>query len=300
MNTLKKFSVETHKGWASFQAWIKKWNKIMAVIFSALGITLLLSTVIVNALEVHEENQKHRNERLKHENPRLNLFEICHVDPREACSLYCSAGVSTGISNELNYHWEENPHCQSIGISIEVASTIYFPRFTIPPDWLDGNYKLKELQIDVENIFEICQNAFAGAVFEWMQKLVLINFHLHSMDTAILQKIFVEQHFKHLTITKNLSTEQLESAKVELHADSISYLKKNQKYQVQSVSNVTDTSTWSTNMNGVLIITLTIVSCMLSFSLGLCIRYNYLNRKMFSNKTNRDRTIFVIENKESV
>lgn len=30
----------------------------MAVIFSALGITLLLSTVIVNALEVHEDNQE--------------------------------------------------------------------------------------------------------------------------------------------------------------------------------------------------------------------------------------------------
>lgn len=36
----------------------------MAVIFSALGIILLLSTVIVNALEVHEENQ----EQLKREN----------------------------------------------------------------------------------------------------------------------------------------------------------------------------------------------------------------------------------------
>lgn len=30
----------------------------MAVIFSALGIILLLSTVIVNALEVHEDNQE--------------------------------------------------------------------------------------------------------------------------------------------------------------------------------------------------------------------------------------------------
>lgn len=39
----------------------------MAVIFSALGIILLLSTVIVNALEVHEDNQellKNRNEYL--------------------------------------------------------------------------------------------------------------------------------------------------------------------------------------------------------------------------------------------
>lgn len=30
----------------------------MAVIFSALGIILLLATVIVNSIEVHEENQE--------------------------------------------------------------------------------------------------------------------------------------------------------------------------------------------------------------------------------------------------
>lgn len=71
---------------------------------------------------------------------------------------------------------------------IKITSAVQFPKFTIPADWLNGNFKLKELHIDMENIFEISNNAFDGEVFEWMQKLVLNNLHLHSLDTMILRK----------------------------------------------------------------------------------------------------------------
>ncbi len=139
-------------------------------------------------------------------NPRLNVFEVCIE--RDKCSLLCNAGDSTDISRAVSHHWEkvwspdfnllftvrvslkvllqfQNPHCHPIGIAIEISSTVYFPKFTIPDDWLNGNYKLRELQVDVENIFEISANAFVGTVFEWMQRLVLINLQLHSMDTII-------------------------------------------------------------------------------------------------------------------
>lgn len=72
-------------------------------------------------------------------------------------------------------------------MSIKISSTVQFPKFTIPADWLNENLKLKELHIDLENIFVIYENAFAGEAFKSMQKLVLINLHLHTMDTMVLR-----------------------------------------------------------------------------------------------------------------
>lgn len=77
-------------------------------------------------------------------------------------------------------------------MSIEISSTVQFPKFTIPADWLNGNFELKELYIDLENIFVIKENAFAGDVFKSMQKLVLINLHLQTMEDTMILRKYVE------------------------------------------------------------------------------------------------------------
>lgn len=107
------------------------------------------------------------------------------------------------------------------------------------------------------------------------------------------EKILAEQHFKHLTITKYSSAEA--SSTVELYTDS-----EDENYKVESAINLRDTSSWSAHISGVLIISLTIVGCMLSFTLGIFVRRNFFNRQKFSNKRNKNRMIFVIDNKESV
>lgn len=73
-------------------------------------------------------------------------------------------------------------------MTIEISSTIQVPQFTMPADWLNGKFKLKELHVDLENIFAINENAFAGDVFESMRKLILINWNLQTMDTRMLRK----------------------------------------------------------------------------------------------------------------
>lgn len=73
-------------------------------------------------------------------------------------------------------------------MSIEISSSVQFPKFTITADWLYGNFKLTELQIDLENIFVIYENAFTTEVFKSMQKLVFLNLHIHTMDTQLLRK----------------------------------------------------------------------------------------------------------------
>lgn len=73
-------------------------------------------------------------------------------------------------------------------MSIEISSSVQFPKFTIHADWLKGNFTVKELQIDLENIFMIYENAFTTDVFKSMQKLVFLNLHLHTMDTNLLRK----------------------------------------------------------------------------------------------------------------
>lgn len=142
------------------------------------------------------------------------MFEVCESVRSKTCLLYCSAGVSTDIPTDLNYHWEtvrspiffpilqslslnncflfQNRHCQSEGMSIEISSTVQFPKFTVPADWLNGNFKLKELYIDLENVFVIKENAFAGDVFKSMQKLILINLHLQTMEDTMILRKYVE------------------------------------------------------------------------------------------------------------
>lgn len=146
-------------------------------------------------------------------NARLNSFEVCQCNQRKACRYHCNIGMSTDISAELNYQWEtvwspkncfcsslqlslslndlflfQNPHCQSNGMRIQISSTVQFPNFTITADWLNGSFKLKEMHMDLENIFVIYENAFAGKVFERMQKLVFNNLHLPTMDTMLIRK----------------------------------------------------------------------------------------------------------------
>ncbi|KAJ6644338.1 Thymocyte nuclear protein 1, partial [Pseudolycoriella hygida] len=267
--------------WASFQAWIKKWNKIMAVIFSALGIILLLSTVIVNALDVHEDNQ----EQLKPKNGNSTqiLITNCQCKRKNSCLLHCGAGNSTDISKELNYHWETNTYCQST-MSVEISSTVRFPDLTITANWLDGSFKLTELQIDLENIFVVSENAFAGDVFKSMQKLILNNFHLQAMDMKILKNLLVEHNYQHLTVAKNSKGI---FATVEVQMDSTIYSEIEGRYHVHYHNSYESAIQSDGGVSHALIISLTIVGCILSFSLGLLIRHNLYKQKRFFNKINK-------------
>lgn len=73
-------------------------------------------------------------------------------------------------------------------MSIEISSSVQFPKFTICSDWLNGNFSLNALQIDLKNVFVFCENAFTTEVFKSMQKLVFINLHVHTMDVKLLRK----------------------------------------------------------------------------------------------------------------
>lgn len=111
-----------------------------------------------------------------------------------------------------------------------------------------------------------------------------------------LEKLFIEQHYEHLTIVKNSFTEHLANVTIELHFDSKLYAETDPKQHIDGL-NDSDATVWSTTTSRALIISLTIVGCILSFSLGLLIRYNLVKRKMISNKLNKTkRMIFVVEN----
>lgn len=111
-----------------------------------------------------------------------------------------------------------------------------------------------------------------------------------------LEKLFIEQHYKHITIAKNSFAKELAYATVELHVDSIFYSETDPKHQMHNLSNLDD-AIWSGTISQTLIISLTIFGCILSFSLGLLIRYNLFKQKMFFNKINKtNRMIFVVEN----
>lgn len=202
----------------------------MAVIFSALGIILLLSTVIVNALEVHEDNQellKLRNMwygfwyfyvdfltqktsfqkcslkfvwnmSMQEENLSVSL-QHWYVDRHfDRIKLSMGNGLVTKncfftasqLSLFLNDLFSfQNPYCQSNGMFIHISSSVQFPNLMITDDWLNGSFKLKEMYIDLENVFVIYENAFAGEVFKRMQKLVFNNLHLPTMETVLLRKL---------------------------------------------------------------------------------------------------------------
>lgn len=120
-----------------------------------------------------------------------------------------------------------------------------------------------------------------------------------------LEKLFVEQPYKYLTIAKNSFAAQIAGATVELHSDSTFYTetdgKPSAKHQIYDTN--FDDTIWFPQA---LIISLTIVCCILSFSLGLLVRYNHFQQKLFLNKIDKaNRMIFVIDNsstcfKESV
>lgn len=91
-----------------------------------------------------------------------------------------------------------------------------------------------------------------------------------------------------------MHTEQLLGTTVELfYYDSIFYA--DNKFRINSQNNFDD-AVRSGAINQPLIIALTIVGCILSFSIGLLMKYYLVEQKSFLNKINKaNRMIFVIE-----
>lgn len=112
-----------------------------------------------------------------------------------------------------------------------------------------------------------------------------------------LEKIFAEHRYKHLTISKNLDSEQSGGATVIFHADTTLDTEMNEQLQIDYPTNL-DGSKRTRNISQPLIISLTIFFCILSLSLGLLVTCIVLKKKIFSRKekSNRMMMIFVVEN----
>lgn len=115
------------------------------------------------------------------------------------------------------------------------------------------------------------------------------------MYYPFVDKIFVDQHYKHFTIAKKSYSKELVGNTMELYYDSIFYVESYGQFETLSQPNL-DNAMWFKDISHPLIIILTVVGCILSFSLGLLIRYNMLEQKLFLKKVNKaNRKIFVVE-----